>query len=85
MPQSTGDIESEDVSNEFHHTSSTQLLVVEAVDQSQQFPRRSQTVVVIKFNPAQRDSAAQTHIEFNPLPKTVFISSAKQPNSSVLR
>uniref|UniRef100_A0A915E5X9 Cadherin domain-containing protein n=1 Tax=Ditylenchus dipsaci TaxID=166011 RepID=A0A915E5X9_9BILA len=88
MPQrTTFDADNQDHDNDHHHNSLTHLLVVEAMDQSTTFARRSQTVVIIKINAPEevKMQVEEKRVEFNPLPKTVFISSAKPLNSTILR
>ncbi|KAK0398870.1 hypothetical protein QR680_002790 [Steinernema hermaphroditum] len=54
-------------------------LVIEAVDQSSTFPRHTQTVVSITVNYNDDD-----HVEFNPLPNTIYISVDKSPGTTIL-
>uniref|UniRef100_A0A1I7ZHC9 Cadherin domain-containing protein n=1 Tax=Steinernema glaseri TaxID=37863 RepID=A0A1I7ZHC9_9BILA len=58
---------------------STIQLVVEAIDQSATFARKTQTVVSISVNYNDDD-----HVEFNPLPNTIYISVDKSPGSTIL-
>uniref|UniRef100_A0A7E4ZZJ3 Cadherin n=1 Tax=Panagrellus redivivus TaxID=6233 RepID=A0A7E4ZZJ3_PANRE len=53
--------------------------VVEAHDQSVVFPRKAETVVMLRFKEQHR-----ARIEFVPLPKTVFISSEKAVGSDII-
>uniref|UniRef100_A0A0K0EV61 DE-cadherin (inferred by orthology to a D. melanogaster protein) n=1 Tax=Strongyloides venezuelensis TaxID=75913 RepID=A0A0K0EV61_STRVS len=55
-------------------------IVVEAIDQSSIFKRKSQTVVVIHIVSNQTD-----YLEFVPLPKIVYISSEKSLGSPIIR
>lgn len=55
-------------------------IIVEAVDQSSIFKRKSQTVVVIHIVSNQTD-----YLEFVPLPKIVYISSEKSLGSPIIR
>lgn len=54
-------------------------LVVEAYDQSKTFRRKSQTVVMLEIRGEGRD-----HLDFNPLPKIVFISTDKPVGSTII-
>uniref|UniRef100_A0AC34QCU7 Cadherin domain-containing protein n=2 Tax=Panagrolaimus sp. JU765 TaxID=591449 RepID=A0AC34QCU7_9BILA len=54
-------------------------LVVEAHDQSFEFPRKAETVVMIRFQ-----EMKSPKLEFVPLPKTVFISNEKQVGSEII-
>lgn len=58
-------------------------LIVEAVDCSQTFTRKTQTVVVIQLKPLKHRKLSE--IEFIPLPKVIFISSAKSVGSGILK
>lgn len=58
-------------------------LIVEAIDQSQTFKRKSQTVVVIQLK--LKEMQKLNEIEFIPLPKSIFISSAKSIGSTILK
>uniref|UniRef100_A0A0N5A3B1 Cadherin domain-containing protein n=1 Tax=Parastrongyloides trichosuri TaxID=131310 RepID=A0A0N5A3B1_PARTI len=55
-------------------------IIVEAIDQSSIFKRKSQTVVVIHIVSNQTDK-----LEFVPLPKIVYISSEKSLGSPIIR
>ncbi|CEF71500.1 DE-cadherin [Strongyloides ratti] len=55
-------------------------IIVEALDQSSIFKRKSQTVVVIHIVSNQTD-----YLEFVPLPKIVYISSEKSLGSPIIR
>ena len=54
-------------------------LVVEARDQSAEFPRKAETVVMIRFQELKAPK-----LEFVPLPKTVFISNEKSIGSEII-
>ena len=54
--------------------------IVEAVDQSPTFPRKTQTVVMLTIKGQEKE-----FVEFNPLPKIVFISTDKAVGSPIIR
>lgn len=64
---------------------STIQLIVEAVDQSPIFERKSQTVVLINFGENKFDEILPKKLVFNPLPKIVFISTSKPIRSIILK
>uniref|UniRef100_A0A914CZ52 Cadherin domain-containing protein n=1 Tax=Acrobeloides nanus TaxID=290746 RepID=A0A914CZ52_9BILA len=53
--------------------------IVEAVDQSPTFPRKTQTVVMLTIKGQEKE-----FVEFNPLPKIVFISTDKPVGSTII-
>jgi hypothetical protein len=64
-------------------------LIAEAVDSSELFPRKSRTVILIKYPGEARSLrttvAEDSVIEFIPLPKTVFIALGKPVHSTILK
>lgn len=63
-------------------------LIVEAWDKSPAFPRRAQTVVIVRRtahgnSPATKEERVEEQVEFVPLPATVFVSEDKPVNSVV--
>lgn len=66
-------------------------IVAEATDGSQLFPRKAQTIVLVKYPPTLRHLRESRlaldvpKIEFIPLPKTIFLALGKPVKSIILR
>jgi len=63
-------------------------LIVEAWDKSPAYPRRAQTVVIIRKaahgdSPSPKEERMEEQVEFVPLPATVYVSEDKPVNSVV--